>query len=123
MGLADPGWRLTWVHGAKQVLGEQAESLDFGLHASNHSGSQLFLRGKPEAWCSWITCIPISETGVRGTALTFVYPAAVKERPWTGSKDNWDLVLVLSLTPIVTLDSCSSSLVLCFFIYNMRMLT
>lgn len=26
MGLADPGWHLTWVHGAKQVLGEQAES-------------------------------------------------------------------------------------------------
>lgn len=72
--------------------------------------------GEPEAWCPWITCIPSSETGVRGAALTSVYSAAVKERPWTGSKDSWGLVLVLPLTPIVTLGSCSSSLVLCFLI-------
>lgn len=38
-----------------------------------------------------------------GTALTFVFSAALD---W---EDNWDLVLLLPLTPIVTLDSCSSS--------------
>lgn len=45
-GLADPGWHLTWVHGVKQVVEEQAESQTFGLHESNHSGSQLFLKGE-----------------------------------------------------------------------------
>lgn len=33
----------------------------------------------------------------------------VKEGSWIGSKDLWDLVLVLPLTPIVTLGSCFSS--------------
>lgn len=39
-----------------------------------------------------------------------------------GSKDTWDLVLILPLTPIVTLEFCSSSVVLCFLIYKMRVL-
>lgn len=39
----------------------------------------------------------LEDFGTRGgTALTFVYSAAVKERRWTGSKGNWDLVLVTS---------------------------
>lgn len=42
--LVDPGWHLTWVHEAEQGLGEWAESQISGLHESNHSGSQLFLK-------------------------------------------------------------------------------
>lgn len=46
MGLAGPGWHLTWVHGAKQMLREEAERQTAGLHEPNHSGSQLFLSGE-----------------------------------------------------------------------------